>query len=63
MVKTTDDYLVVEGKQEEKEDRDEGTITSCWFQRKYLLPVNADKDAVTCVLNEDGRLKVIIPRM
>lgn len=60
-VKTMDDFLVVEGEHEEKEDT-QGFISRS-FRRKYHLPLNADKDNVHCTVNAEGILTVAVPRI
>lgn len=61
LVKTVDDFLVIEGKHEEKEDG-QGFITR-HFNRRYLLPLNVNKDEVVCEINAEGILKVTVPRV
>ncbi|OXA37346.1 uncharacterized protein LOC110862509 [Folsomia candida] len=57
-VKTMDDFLLIQGEHEEKEDS-HGFISRS-FKRKYHLPLNTDKDQVQCTLNGDGILTVTV---
>ncbi|XP_055841258.1 heat shock protein 23-like [Episyrphus balteatus] len=59
-VKVVDNYVVVEGKHEERED-DHGYI-SRHFVRRYALPRNYDSDKVLSTLSSDGVLTVSIPK-
>ncbi len=59
-VKVTDDYVIVEGKHEEREDK-HGFI-SREFSRKYRLPPNVKAEAITSSLSSDGLLSVIAPK-
>lgn len=63
VVKTVDDFLVVEGDHGEREEGGVGAFASCFFSHRYLLPVNADVAQIVCEINEEGRLKVIVPRI
>lgn len=59
-VKTTDKFIVVEGKHEEKQD--EHGFVSRQFTRKYLLPVGHNPDDVFSSLSSDGVLTVTAPK-
>lgn len=59
-VKVVDNYVVVEGKHEEKED-EHGWI-SRQFSRKYLVPSQCDVDQVQSKLSSDGTLTITAPR-
>lgn len=59
-VKVVDDYVVVEGKHEEREDK-HGYI-SREFRRKYRLPPNVKADAITSNLSSDGLLSIQCPK-
>ncbi|XP_055841253.1 heat shock protein 23-like [Episyrphus balteatus] len=59
-VKVVDNFVVVEGKHEERED-DHGFI-SRHFVRRYALPRNYDSDKVLSTLSSDGVLTVSIPK-
>jgi HSP20 family molecular chaperone IbpA len=61
VVKTDDDFLIITGHHEEKEDKD-GFISRT-FKRRYFLPQNANKDAINCEISSDGILQVTIPRV
>ncbi|CAH0731567.1 unnamed protein product, partial [Brenthis ino] len=60
-VKTTDGYIVVEGKHEEKKDQ-HGYI-SRQFVRRYALPKGCNPDTVESKLSTDGVLTVTAPRV
>ncbi|XP_067645460.1 heat shock protein 23-like [Eurosta solidaginis] len=59
-VKVVDDYIVVEGKHEERED-DHGYI-SRHFIRRYALPKGYEADKVVSTLSSDGVLTVSVPK-
>ncbi|XP_045507551.1 protein lethal(2)essential for life-like [Colias croceus] len=59
-VKTTDGYIIVEGKHEEK--KDEHGYISRQFVRRYALPDGCKADAVESRLSSDGVLTVTAPR-
>ncbi|KAK2579615.1 hypothetical protein KPH14_010906 [Odynerus spinipes] len=59
-VKVVDNYIVVEGKHEEKQD-DHGVI-SRHFIRKYLVPEQCDAEKATSTLSSDGVLTITAPR-
>ncbi|CAG4958346.1 unnamed protein product [Parnassius apollo] len=58
-VKTSDGYVVVEGKHEEKQD--EHGWVSRQFTRRYALPESCSVDAVQSRLSSDGVLTIIAP--
>ncbi|CAG0919981.1 unnamed protein product [Notodromas monacha] len=59
-VKTVDDYVVIEGKHEEKED-EHGYIQR-HFVRKYRLPEGVKAEAVTSSLSSDAVLSIRAPK-
>lgn len=59
-VKIVDDYIVVEGKHEEREDR-HGSI-SRQFTRRYKLPSNVNMEDIVSNLSSDGILSVTAPK-
>uniref|UniRef100_A0A336LY47 CSON004436 protein n=1 Tax=Culicoides sonorensis TaxID=179676 RepID=A0A336LY47_CULSO len=59
-VKTTDKFIIVEGKHEEKQD--EHGFVSRQFTRKYLLPAGYNPDDVYSSLSSDGVLTVTAPK-
>ena len=59
-VKLVDNYIVVEGKHEEKQD-EHGAI-SRHFIRKYLVPEQCDSDRTTSTMSSDGVLTITTPR-
>jgi HSP20 family molecular chaperone IbpA len=58
-VKMTDNFVVIEGKNEEKED--EHGFVSRHFVRKYKIPYDVKSENITC--NLDGVLLLSAPRM
>jgi HSP20 family molecular chaperone IbpA len=58
-VKTVDNFVVIEGKHEERED-DHGFI-SRQFTRRYALPKGYDPNTVTSSLSSDGVLTIKAP--
>lgn len=60
VVKTIDNFVVIEGRHEEKED-EHGYIQR-HFVRKYLLPEGVKPENVTSVLSSDGVLTVAAPK-
>ncbi|KAG8232749.1 hypothetical protein J437_LFUL012994 [Ladona fulva] len=58
-VKTVDNYLVVEGKHEEK--KDEHGYISRHFLRRYKLPEGVKEESVTSDLSSDGVLCISAP--
>jgi len=61
LVKNEDDWLIIQGNHKEKTD-EHGKISRS-FKRRYILPVNADKENVTCEINQEGMLTVTVPRI
>ncbi|CAG0922538.1 unnamed protein product [Notodromas monacha] len=59
-VKTVDNYIVIEGKHEEKED-DHGYVAR-HFVRRYLLPKGVRPESVTSTISCDGVLTVAAPK-
>ncbi|XP_075221781.1 protein lethal(2)essential for life-like [Lycorma delicatula] len=59
-VKLQGDYLVVEAKHEERQDK-HGFI-SRQFQRRYKLPENVDHEKIKSQLSSDGVLTLIAPK-
>ncbi|XP_008551690.1 protein lethal(2)essential for life [Microplitis demolitor] len=59
-VKVQDNFIVVEGKHEEKSD-EHGTV-SRQFVRKYLIPEQCMPDKATSSLSTDGVLTITAPR-
>lgn len=59
-VKLQGDYLVVEGKHEERQDK-HGFI-SRQFQRRYKLPENVDTEKIKSTLSSDGVLQLSAPK-
>jgi crystallin alpha B len=59
-VKTVNDYVVVEGKHEERQD--EHGFISRQFQRRYKLPTDTDPDTVVSQLSSDGVLTISAPK-
>ncbi|XP_072945929.1 protein lethal(2)essential for life-like [Epargyreus clarus] len=59
-VKTTDGYIVVEGKHEEK--KDEHGFISRQFVRRYALPQDCRAEMVESRLSSDGVLTITAPR-
>lgn len=59
-VKTVNDYVVVEGKHEERQD--EHGFISRQFQRRYKLPAEVEPDAVVSQLSSDGVLTITAPK-
>ncbi|XP_023164483.1 heat shock protein 26 [Drosophila hydei] len=59
-VKVVDNFIIVEGKHEERED-DHGFI-SRHFLRRYALPQGYDGDKVVSSLSSDGVLTVSVPK-
>ncbi|KAG5677480.1 hypothetical protein PVAND_007238 [Polypedilum vanderplanki] len=55
-VKTTDKFIIIEGKHDEKQD--EHGFVSRHFTRKYMLPSNYKSDNVTSTLSSDGILTI-----
>lgn len=59
-VKTTDNYVVVEGKHEEK--KDEHGYVSRQFKRRYALPEGCNPELVESKLSSDGVLTITAPK-
>lgn len=59
-VKVVDDFIVVEGKHEERQDK-HGYI-SRQFTRRYKLPPNVNLEAVKSSLSSDGVLSIAAPK-
>jgi len=59
-VKTTEKFIIVEGKHEEKQD--EHGFVSRQFTRKYPLPPGHDANDVASSLSSDGVLTVSAPK-
>jgi crystallin alpha B len=59
-VKTVNDYVVVEGKHEERQD--EHGFISRQFQRRYKIPADIDPDTVVSQLSSDGVLTISAPK-
>lgn len=55
-----DDYICIEGKHEERVD-DHGFV-SRQFTRRYKLPENINKEALTSSLSSDGVLQLQAPK-
>ncbi|KAJ8705297.1 hypothetical protein PYW07_011124 [Mythimna separata] len=60
-VKTSDGFVIIEGKHEEK--KDEHGFISRQFTRRYILPENCDPATVESKLSSDGVLTVIAPKV
>lgn len=58
-VKTVDDFIVVEGKHEERPD--EHGFVARQFVRRYQLPADYDPKDVVSSLSSDGVLTVMAP--
>lgn len=54
-------YLTVEGKHEEKDDKTQNYVKR-HFVRRVLLPENAEVDKVECRFKPDGVLSISIPK-
>jgi crystallin alpha B len=59
-VKTIDNYIVIEGKHEEKED--EHGYVARHFVRRYLLPKGVKPESVTSTISCDGVLTISAPK-
>lgn len=59
-VRTTDKFIIVEGKHEEKQD--EHGFVSRHFTRKYMLPAGHQAEDVVSTLSSDGILTVVAPK-
>ncbi|XP_055380165.1 protein lethal(2)essential for life [Condylostylus longicornis] len=58
-VKTSDRYVIVEGKHEERQD--EHGFISRQFTRRYMLPADINPNDVTSTLSSDGVLTITAP--
>jgi len=59
-VKMVDNFMVIEGKHEEKQD--EHGFISRQFVRRYAIPEDVKQDEITCNLSSDGVLILSAPR-
>jgi crystallin alpha B len=59
-VKTVNNFVIVEGKHEERQD--EHGFISRQFQRRYKLPDDTDADTVVSQLSSDGVLTIFAPK-
>jgi len=59
-VKTVNNFVVVEGKHEERQD--EHGFISRQFQRRYKLPDDVEVDTIVSQLSSDGILTVFAPK-
>jgi crystallin alpha B len=59
-VKTVNNFVVVEGKHEERQD--EHGFISRQFQRRYKLPNDVEADTVVSELSSDGVLTIFAPK-
>ncbi|XP_050685348.1 protein lethal(2)essential for life-like [Leptidea sinapis] len=60
-VKTVDNYIVVEGKHEEK--KDEHGYVSRQFKRRYQIPDGCKPETVESKLSSDGVLTILMPKV
>ncbi|XP_072945957.1 protein lethal(2)essential for life-like [Epargyreus clarus] len=60
-VKTSDGYVVVEGKHEER--KDEHGYISRQFKRRYKLPEHCNPETVESKLSSDGVLTITAPKI
>ncbi|XP_037932719.1 heat shock protein 67B3-like [Teleopsis dalmanni] len=60
-VKLVNDFIVVEGNHEEKED--EHGHVSRHFVRRYALPKDCDADKIVSTMSVDGVLTVRVPKL
>ncbi|PZC73025.1 hypothetical protein B5X24_HaOG210164 [Helicoverpa armigera] len=60
-VKTSDGYVVIEGKHEER--KDEHGYVSRHFTRRYALPEGCNPETVESRLSSDGVLTVLAPKV
>ncbi|XP_023945793.2 alpha-crystallin A chain-like [Bicyclus anynana] len=60
-VKVSDNYVVIEGKHEEKQD-EHGYVTR-QFKRRYALPEECNAEAVESKLSSDGVLTITAPKL
>jgi len=59
-VKTVNNFVVVEGKHEERQD--EHGFISRQFQRRYMLPNDVEADTIVSQLSSDGVLTIFAPK-
>jgi crystallin alpha B len=59
-VKTINNFVVVEGKHEERQD--EHGLISRQIQRRYKLPDDIEADTIVSQLSSDGVLTIIAPK-
>ncbi|XP_050422555.1 alpha-crystallin A chain-like [Adelges cooleyi] len=59
-VKVVDDYVVIDGKHEERSD--EHGFISRQFTRRYKVPDNVDPNTITSKLSSDGVLSIVAPK-
>ena len=59
-VKTVNNFVVVEGKHEERQD--EHGFISRQFQRRYKLPNDVEADTLVSQLSSDGVLTILAPK-
>jgi len=61
-VTTVDNYIVITGKHEEKQN-DHGSVTrdTHEFAQRYSLPEGVKADTVTCKMCPDGMLRISVP--
>ncbi|GFY62996.1 protein lethal(2)essential for life [Trichonephila inaurata madagascariensis] len=59
-VKIVDNYIIIHGKHEEKND--EHGFVAREFTRKYMLPQNCQAETVTSSLSPDGVLSILAPK-
>lgn len=60
-MQVVDDYICIEGKHEERSD--EHGFVSRHFTRRYKIPANVDKQALTSSLSSDGVLELYAPKL
>ncbi|XP_050680515.1 protein lethal(2)essential for life-like [Leptidea sinapis] len=60
-VKIVNNYIVVEGKHEEK--KDEHGFISRQFKRRYAIPDGCKPETVESKLSSDGVLTILVPKM
>ncbi|KAF8771214.1 protein lethal(2)essential for life-like [Argiope bruennichi] len=60
-VKIVDNYVVIHGKHEERNEED-GSFSTREFTRRYMLPQNCEGDTVTSTLSPDGVLSILAPK-
>ncbi|KAG8286846.1 protein lethal(2)essential for life-like [Homalodisca vitripennis] len=60
-VRVVDDFIIVEGKHEEKSNT--GGYVSLQFTRQFKIPADVDKEAVKTYLSSDGILQIEAPKL